>query len=317
MILLSLIMFICIIIILKAIQIVPEGYEWVVEDLGRKREITLKPGLNFITPFVTRIKAKVSLLEQTLTVPPQGVITKDDITIIIDSLVFYRVTDPIGVVYSVEDIRRSICYITQVAIRDIVGKMELYDVFLSKEKINSDLRENIEVQISSWGCKVNRVEIKDIVPPKEMRDLIEEKIKARKEEERERINKIANKIAYGDQNNILKTNSQKNREWCENFKKMWEYKNTNGILSLFDKNSVYYKNSKVRLYSLIEIREEWDEILSDEFRKIEFEILSEDNNSFIVNFLVETTEIQSIILKVELNENGECKSLKKWKEMID
>ena len=166
------------ILLIKCVKVVPEGYEWIVEDLGRKRDITLKPGLNFIPPFYSNIRAKVSMKEQTMDVPPQQVITRDNVTITIDTVVFYKITDPIRAVYAIEDLRRSISYIAQTTIRDIVGKMNLDDTFSSRDSINEQLRTSLDIATDPWGCKVNRVEIKDINPPKDIRDSMEKQMNA-------------------------------------------------------------------------------------------------------------------------------------------
>lgn len=187
-----------IILLFKCIKVVPEGYEWIVEDLGKKRDVTLKPGLNFIVPFYSNVRAKVSMKEQTMDVPPQGVITKDNVTITIDTVVFYKVTDPISAVYGIEDLRRSISYIAQTTTRDIVGKMNLDDTFSSRDQINSQLRESLDIATDPWGCKVTRVEIKDINPPKDIRDSMEKQMNA------ERTKRSSILLAEGEKESAIR-----------------------------------------------------------------------------------------------------------------
>jgi len=184
--------------LIKCVKIVPEGYEWIVEDLGKKRDITLKPGMNFIPPFYSNVRAKVSMKEQTMDVPPQGVITRDNVTITIDTVVFYRITDPIKAVYAIEDLRRSISYIAQTTIRDIVGKMNLDDTFSSRDLINEQLRESLDIATDRWGCKVNRVEIKDINPPKDIRDSMEKQMNA------ERTKRSSILLAEGEKESAIR-----------------------------------------------------------------------------------------------------------------
>ena len=187
-----------VVLAIKCIKVVPEGYEWIVEDLGRKRDITLKPGLNFIPPFYSNIRAKVSMKEQTMDVLPQQVITNDNVTIIIDTVVFYKVTDPIKAVYAIEDLRKSISYIAQTTIRDIVGKMNLDDTFSSRDIINAQLRESLDIATDPWGCKVNRVEIKDINPPKDIRDSMEKQMNA------ERTKRSSILLAEGEKESAIR-----------------------------------------------------------------------------------------------------------------
>lgn len=195
---LAIIAILAVIILIKCVKVVPEGYEWIVEDVGKKRDITLKPGMNFIPPFYSNIRAKVSMKEQTMDVPPQGVITKDNVTITIDTVVFYRITDPIKAVYAIEDLRRSISYIAQTTIRDIVGKMNLDDTFSSRDRINEQLRESLDLATDPWGCKVNRVEIKDINPPKDIRDSMEKQMNA------ERTKRSSILLAEGEKESAIR-----------------------------------------------------------------------------------------------------------------
>ena len=131
-----------------------------------------------IFPFVDRVRAVVSLKQQTMDVPPQGVITKDNVTITIDTVVFYQITDPAKAVYEIENLQKGIAYLAITTIRDIVGKMDLDNTFSSRDSINSQLRDVLDLATDKWGCKVERVEIKDIKPPADIRDAMEKQMNA-------------------------------------------------------------------------------------------------------------------------------------------
>ena len=164
------------IILIKGLRIVKEGEVGIVEHLG-KYSRTIGPGLNLINPFMDKVKTVV-MKELTMDVPPQNVITKDNVTISIDTVVFYRITDPQKAIYAINDLRRSIQYMAQTTVRNIVGKMELEEILSSRETINGQLREQLDIATDPWGCKVNNVEIKDIVPPRDVKEAMEKLITA-------------------------------------------------------------------------------------------------------------------------------------------
>ena len=173
-----LIMFaIVLIIALFSIKIVKQAEVYVIERFGKFYKIA-DAGLNIILPFVDRVRACVSLKQQTMDVPPQGVITKDNVTITIDTVVFYQITDPAKAVYEIENLQKGISYLAITTIRDIVGKMDLDSTFSSRDMINIQLREVLDEATDKWGCKVDRVEIKDINPPKDIRDAMEKQMNA-------------------------------------------------------------------------------------------------------------------------------------------
>ena len=149
----------------------------IVERLGKYHN-TAEAGLNFILPFVDKIRAVVSLKQQTMDVTPQSVITKDNVTITIDTVVFYQITDPVKAVYEIESLQKGIAYIAITTIRDIVGKMDLDSTFSSRDSINNQLRQTLDEATDRWGCKVDRVEIKDIKPPTDIRDAMEKQMNA-------------------------------------------------------------------------------------------------------------------------------------------
>ena len=168
---------IVIILTIKTIKIVTQSEVIVVENLGKYAR-TDTAGLHWVNPFTERIRATVSLKEQTMDVQPQSVITKDNVTIRIDTVVFFQITDAKKAVYEIENLQNGIRYLTTTAIRDVVGKMDLDSTFSSREQINFQLRQILDEATDKWGCKVNRVEIKDIDPPKDIREAMEKQMNA-------------------------------------------------------------------------------------------------------------------------------------------
>ena len=164
-------------IAIKSIKIVRQAEVYIIERLGRFHKIA-DAGLTIIIPFVDHVRSVVSLKEQTLDVPPQGVITEDNVTMTIDTVVFYQITDPAKAVYEIQSLRRGIEYLAITTIRDIVGKMDLDSTFSSRDLINNQLRVLLNEATSKWGCKVNRVEVKDITPPADIRDAMEKQMNA-------------------------------------------------------------------------------------------------------------------------------------------
>ena len=164
-------------IAIKSIKIVRQAEVYIIERLGKFHKIA-DAGLTIIIPFVDHVRSVVSLKEQTLDVPPQGVITEDNVTMTIDTVVFYQITDPAKAVYEIQSLRRGIEYLAITTIRDIVGKMDLDSTFSSRDLINNQLRVLLNEATSKWGCKVNRVEVKDITPPADIRDAMEKQMNA-------------------------------------------------------------------------------------------------------------------------------------------
>jgi regulator of protease activity HflC (stomatin/prohibitin superfamily) len=171
------ILFFIAIIAYKSIKVVTQSEVYVIERFGRFHK-TATAGLNIIFPFMDRVRAKVSLKQNTMDVLPQGVITKDNVTLTIDTVVFYRITDPIKAVYEIENLRVGIETIAITTVRDIVGKMDLDNTFSSRDSINVELRQILDDATDNWGCKIDRVEIKDIKPPVDIRDAMEKQMNA-------------------------------------------------------------------------------------------------------------------------------------------
>lgn len=161
----------------KTIKIVRQSEVYIIERLGRFHKVA-NAGLTIIVPFIDRVGAVVSLKQQTMDIPPQSVITSDNVTITIDTVVFYKITDPAKAVYEIQSLKKSIEYLAITTIRDIVGKMELDETFSSRDIINTKLRTVLDEATDVWGCKIDRVEIKDITPPADIRDAMEKQMNA-------------------------------------------------------------------------------------------------------------------------------------------
>ena len=174
-----LIIFLLIVLIIafKSIKVVRQSEVYIIERLGKFHKIA-DAGLTIIVPFVDHVRSVVSLKEQTMDIPPQGVITEDNVTITIDTVVFYQITDPAKAVYEIQSLKKGIEYLAITTIRDIVGKMSLDSTFSSRDVINNQLRILLDEATDKWGCKVNRVEIKDINPPTDIRDAMEKQMNA-------------------------------------------------------------------------------------------------------------------------------------------
>ena len=168
---------IIVIIAFKTIKVVKQSEVYIIERLGKFHKIA-DAGLTIIIPFFDQVRSVVSLKQQTMDIPPQGVITKDNVTITIDTVVFYKITDPAKAVYEIQSLRKGIEYLAITTIRDIVGKMDLDATFSSRDMINNQLREVLDDATDQWGCKVDRVEIKDITPPSDIRDAMEKQMNA-------------------------------------------------------------------------------------------------------------------------------------------
>ena len=168
---------IIVIIALKSFKVVRQSEVYIIERLGKFHKIA-DAGLTIIVPFIDNVRSVVSLKEQTMDIPPQGVITEDNVTITIDNVVFYQITDPAKAVYEIQSLKKGIEYLAQTTIRDIVGKMNLDSTFSSRDLINNQLRITLDEATDKWGCKVNRVEIKDIRPPEDIRDAMEKQMNA-------------------------------------------------------------------------------------------------------------------------------------------
>ena len=161
----------------KSIKVVKQSEVFIIERLGKFHKVA-DAGLTIIIPFFDKVRSVVSLKQQTMDVPPQGVITKDNVTITIDTVVFYQITDPAKAVYEIQNLKKGIEYLAVTTIRDIIGKMSLDETFSSRDGINNQLRIVLDEATDRWGCKIDRVEIKDINPPADIRDAMEKEMNA-------------------------------------------------------------------------------------------------------------------------------------------
>jgi len=168
---------IIIVIAFKTIKIVKQSEVYIIERLGKFHKVA-DAGLTIIIPFMDQVRSVVSLKQQTMDIPPQSVITEDNVTITIDTVVFYKITDPARAVYEIQSLKKGIEYLAITTIRDIVGKMALDETFSSRDSINDKLRVILDEATDQWGCKVDRVEIKDITPPADIRDAMEKQMNA-------------------------------------------------------------------------------------------------------------------------------------------
>ena len=163
-----------------AIKIVPQGYEYTVERFGRYTR-TLKPGITILTPFMEAVRRRVNMMEQVLDVPRQEVITKDNVMVNVDAIVFIQVIDAASAAYRVANLNQAITQLSTTNLRTVVGSMELDEVLSQRDHINSRLLEVIDQSTGPWGVKVARIEIKDLQPPPDISNAMARQMKAERE----------------------------------------------------------------------------------------------------------------------------------------
>ncbi len=171
---------IVLLIAVSCIKIVPQAHASIVECLGAYRA-TWGVGIHFKRPFVDRVARRINLKEQVVDFPPQPVITKDNVTMQIDTVVFFQITDPKLYAYGVENPIMAIENLTATTLRNIIGDLELDETLTSRETINTKMRASLDVATDPWGIKVNRVELKNIIPPAAIQDAMEKQMKAERE----------------------------------------------------------------------------------------------------------------------------------------
>ena len=183
-------------VVASCVKIVPQAKAFVIEQLGAYK-VTWGTGLHFKLPFVERVAKQVNLKEQVVDFPPQPVITKDNVTMRIDTVVFFQITDPRLFSYGVENPIMAIENLTATTLRNIIGEMELDETLTSREVINTKMRAALDIATDPWGIKVNRVELKNIMPPAAIQEAMEKQMKA----ERERRESIL--IAEGEKKSTI------------------------------------------------------------------------------------------------------------------
>lgn len=167
-------------VLASCVRIVPQAYAVIMERLGAY-QATWSTGIHFKVPFIERVARKVNLKEQVVDFPPQPVITKDNVTMQIDTVVFFQITDPKLYTYGVENPIMAIENLSATTLRNIIGDMELDETLTSRETINTKMRASLDEATDPWGIKVNRVELKNIIPPAAIQDAMEKQMKAERE----------------------------------------------------------------------------------------------------------------------------------------
>jgi len=188
-----------VLVLTRAVRIVPQARAGLVERLGRFNR-TLDPGLHFLIPFVDRLRRPlVDLREQVVTFPPQPVITKDNVTISIDTVFYFTITDPFRSEYEVANLLLAVEQLTITTLRNVIGSLSLEEALTSRDKINADLRIVLDEATERWGIRVNRIELKSIDPPRSIQDAMEKQMRA------ERDKRATILIAEGDKQSQILT----------------------------------------------------------------------------------------------------------------
>ncbi|HVY56745.1 MAG TPA: SPFH domain-containing protein [Xanthobacteraceae bacterium] len=166
--------------LVAGVKTVPQGYSWTVERFGRYTR-SLRPGLNLIVPFFDRVGRKMNIMEQVIDIPQQDVITKDNATVTVDGVTFFQVFDAAKASYEITNLDQAIVRLTMTNIRSVMGAMDLDQVLSHRDEINERLLRVVDAAVSPWGVKVNRIEIKDIVPPADLVEAMGRQMKAERE----------------------------------------------------------------------------------------------------------------------------------------
>jgi regulator of protease activity HflC (stomatin/prohibitin superfamily) len=177
----AVVLFLVVLVVTRAVRIVPQAQTGIVERLGRYHR-TLDPGLHFLVPFLDKLrKPLVDMREQVVTFPPQPVITQDNVTISIDTVFYFTITDPFRATYEVANLLLAIEQLTITTLRNVIGSLSLEDALTSRDKINSDLRIVLDDATERWGIRVNRIELKSIDPPSTIQEAMEKQMRAERD----------------------------------------------------------------------------------------------------------------------------------------
>src|SRR5262247_2767986 len=203
------VVFLAILTLILGVKTVPQGYNWTVERFGRYTRM-LRPGLNLVVPFIDRIGRRMNVMEQVIDVPSQEVITKDNASITVDGIAFFQVFDAAKASYEIASLEPAIVKLTMTNIRSVMGAMDLDQILSHRDEINERLLRVVDAAVSAWGIKVNRIEIKDIVPPADLIQSMGRQMKAEREKRAEIL------TAEGQrQSAILRAEGQKQSQILE------------------------------------------------------------------------------------------------------
>src|SRR3712207_5746624 len=171
---LAVVLLLIVIVVYKSILVIPQAQAAVIERLGRFRTVA-PPGMNFLAPFFDRVRARIDLREQVVSFPPQPVITQDNLTVSIDTVVYFQVTDPRAAVYEISNYIIGVEQLTTTTLRNVVGGMSLEETLTSRDSINGQLRGVLDEATGRWGLRVARVELRSIDPPPSIQDSMEKR----------------------------------------------------------------------------------------------------------------------------------------------
>src|SRR5215468_6780345 len=178
------VVFLAILTVFLGVKTVPQGYNWTVERFGRYTRM-LRPGLNLVVPFVDRIGRRMNVMEQVMDVPQQEVITRDNASVTVDGVVFFQVFDAAKASYEIASLDQAIIKLTMTNIRSVMGAMDLDQMLSHRDEINERLLRVVDAAAAPWGIKVNRIEIKDIIPPEDLIQAMGRQMKAEREKRAE------------------------------------------------------------------------------------------------------------------------------------